>query len=735
MLTCYDRSKSQHNGGVVVRTLIALILLLPSAAVLADAPSHEVWHAVATPPRPGLPVVTIELGYPGPYISPVASPITLRATAGDLPFDGYIGFHFALRNARTFNIPVASRAILKPHASWSFSTKAELHYFGELKREIVVDWLNPSVDVIATQNAGVPPWSSRSGRLHVIRRAETYSPISGDDAWEHADALPDIAWWYRGFRALLVPLDVWLDLSPRTREAIFVSGTRVVFSGLPAPSQRMDAIDRALIPVVFDSRPGSYQVPWPYRPTVSAPVPVPLSWKARPGAVWTGSASMPYIVSNQIATWVADENALTGPLPAMDPSPIRRDQPLGPKGIRGRFPGVRDILQSFFPFVAMIFIAVASLALWPLMRRSPGLPLALTAVALSAAILLGRNRIRPIGNASAGGGDATHASFTYDNRSPLAPGVLDHYSLERIYGTTPLPPKPASAETRRTAVTTADRNGAGSTEIRDSATVAGWGTIVRQRTWGVASRFSERRELGDVPVVHVRQRDGHKLVLDYESPFPVDRIGAEWVYDNTQYFGAVATDGSTRGTATIENRITLWSPALAGWDAPYSSQVEEGRGRSSTRVSFVEKRRNGIRMIEWTDPFPAPDQKPASFLMNAELIDDADAGKSHVFALPVALIGPEATALISVPKALGEIEVTVSYATGSVRAIPTGRDGIPYLTAAYAIPQEAFHQIVQEGGMLRVSLKPARTDAAHLSMTFPQLISTEQVFIEVWEKP
>ena len=729
MLTCYDRSSPQHNTGVVVRTLIALILLLPSAAVLADASSHEVWHATAVPPHPGLPTVTIDLGYPGSYISPDSSPITLRATAGDLPFDGYIGFHFELNGARTANIPVASRVVLRPHQSWSFSTRAALNYHGDLKRAIVIDWLNRSVEPIARQSAGVPPWSNRSGRLRVIRAGETYSSISGDDAWEHADALPDTAWWYRGFRELVVPLNVWLDLPPHTREAIFASGIHAVFFGLPEAAQQMDAIDRALLPVDFEPRPGSYQIPWPYRPAASAPIPVPLSWKARPGAVWTGSASMPYIVSSQIATWIADENALAGTLPEMNPYPIRRERRLDATGIRGRWPGLGDILRSFFPFVALILIAVASLALWPLMRRSPGLPLVLIAVAFSTAILLGRNRIRPIGNGSADSG----TSYRYDIRSPLAPGVVEQYSRERIYGPAPLPPKRASAETLRTLITNVDHDGRGM-EIRDSATPPGWGAIVRDQTWDAASRLWGRRELGVAPVIHVHQRDEHKVVLDYESPYPVDRIGAEWVYGNTEYFGSVATRGNRRGTVTIEDGVRLWSSEYAFWDMPQPAETQAARYRTSMRVSLVEKRRNGARMIEWGDPFPTAGQKRASFLMSAQLLDNADATKSGLFAVPVALIGPETRALISIPKALGDTEVTVSYATGNSRAVPTGRDGVPYLSTAYAIPPETFRQIVEQGGLLKVSLKPAQS-AVHVPTAFPQLLSAGEVSIEVWEKP
>ena len=129
---CYDRSTPKSTVGKSVRSLIALVMLvLPSAAASAGMSSREVWHAVATPSRAALPAVTIDLGYPGPYLSPTSSPIMLRATAGNLPFNGYIGYHLAVKNVRAFNPPVISRAILRPHQSWSWTTQLDLQYFGE----------------------------------------------------------------------------------------------------------------------------------------------------------------------------------------------------------------------------------------------------------------------------------------------------------------------------------------------------------------------------------------------------------------------------------------------------------------------------------------------------------------------------------------------------------------------------------------------------------------------------
>lgn len=721
-----------------VRTLIALATVaLLTPPVSAGVASREVWHAVVVPPRPGLPAVTIDLGYPGPYISPVRSPITLHATAGNLPFDGYIGFHFAVHNARAFNVPIVSRAVIRPHQTWSFTTEADLHYFGELKREIVIEWWDRSMEVESTGNAGVPPWSVRARRLLVMRPGEAPSAslISDDESIERADALPDVARWYTGFRSVAIPLAVWLDLPRRVREAIFASGIYVVFSGLPAPSQRMDAIDRALLPVVFDQRPGSYEVPWPYRVAKAGPVAVPVSWRPKAGAVWTGSSVLPYIVSNQLtATWVADDTALNIALPAMGPAPIRiHDEQSRPPRVRS--PAVRDLVRSFFPLIATILIALMSLGLWVVMRRLPRPVLAIVAVALSAVILLGRDRIRPAGHGFERRPELIKRTtlggvYTYEIHFPLAPGVVDHFTVERIYGASPLPAKEASPEVLRTSITNADQT-AYPTEIRDSATASGWGVIVRNQAWDAVSRSSERRELGETPIVRVRQRDATKLVVEYESPVAVDWISAEWVYGDTGYFGEAAASGGKSGTATIDSGVTLWSPREFPWrvlglletstDIPLPAAAQ-GRPAFYTKVSLYQKTRSGTQMLQWVEPFPGADRKSGSFLIGGRLEGDANGTKSRLFALPVALIPSGARAVISVPKTLGARDVTVSCAAGSIKAIPTGHDGTRFATEAYAIPSEMFRQIIQEGGMLKVTLSPTQESFF------------QTAWVEVWEK-
>ena len=135
-------------------------------------------------------------------------------------------------------------------------------------------------------------------------------------------------------------------------------------------------------------------------------------------------------------------------------------------------------------------------------------------------------------------------------------------------------------------------------------------------------------------------------------------------------------------------------------------------------------------MVQWVDPFPGTDRKSASFLIPGRLEQDANGAMSRLFALPVTLIQSGARALISLPRNLAvsrnldKDEVIVSCAAGSTKAIPTGRDGATWETVAYAIPPEMLRQIIQGGGMLKVTLSSTQANTDRF----------ETARVEVWER-
>ena len=246
--------------------------------------------------------------------------------------------------------------------------------------------------------------------------------------------------------------------------------------------------------------------------------------------------------------------------------------------------------------------------------------------------------------------------------------------------------------------------------------------------------------MGESPLVHVLQRDATKLVVDYESALAVDRIVAEWVYRDKVYYGEAPAGGGKSGTVTIGNGATIWLPSYsASPDVEIPSVLRGERPRYSTRVSLYRRTRSGREMLQWVDPFPGTDRKSASFFIPGRLEQDANGAMSRIFALPVTLIQSGARALISlprnlaVPRNLDTREVIVSCAAGSTKAIPTGRDGASSETVAYAIPPEMLRQIVQEGGMLRVTLSPQPESSGRIA-ALRDATYYETAWVEVWEK-
>lgn len=181
--------------------LITLLIMLASRAQAEVAAARKPWHATVPAPRPGLPAVTLDLGYPGPYIPAVNTPVALFATASDVPFDGFIGFHFAVGGRRTIDTPVIARATLRPRQPWTFQTIVTMRRWGAppdngaRPRELVVEWRNRAMEIIDSQSAGTPPWTTFGDELRPLRIIEpdeqTISALGGEAHIERADALPD----------------------------------------------------------------------------------------------------------------------------------------------------------------------------------------------------------------------------------------------------------------------------------------------------------------------------------------------------------------------------------------------------------------------------------------------------------------------------------------------------------------------------------------------------------------
>lgn len=505
-----------------MRALIAAVIVL--AAWSAEAQTRRPWNVDVAPPRAALPSVTVDLGYPGPYVPWESAPITLHATAGDMPFDGYIGFHFRANERVTYDTPVISRAVLRPHEQWTFTTFARIRIFGvstrsdggPASRELIIEWRDRATRVIAVQNAGVPPWTFWSEERMPLRV-------------ERGDALSDRAQWYAGFSEVIVPLDVWLDLPRRVREAIFGSGIHVAFSGTARADQKLDALDRALLSA---------------RSTTATP---------------------PH------------------------PRPTRRDSI--------PWPHPSQIVRLYPALLTSLAAVIVTVAGWILVRRRQRARFLVALLAFAAIALAVRKEIRP----AAG-------TYRVEVQVPVVPGIVDTLEIRRTYGPSPLAEPPGDLERMRTSVTGAlDRWP--QLEVRTSDTPMGMGLISSRQDWDAITRWARRRELGGGPRIHIRQRDANKIVLDYDSSFPVNYVYAEWRCGATNCAGDRPVRRGTSGTVTIDATHERWKE-----DEPFVSDVPAlvpillppgAFGRAE--VVLAEKRASSRRDVHW---FETGETKP-----------------------------------------------------------------------------------------------------------------------------
>lgn len=552
--SCYDGRRPLQS--MSVRALMAaLMVVLSSAAEGETLAVRKPWHADVPSPRAGLPAVTIDFGYPGPYVPMLSTPITIRATAADIPFDGYIGYHFGVRDLLTLDTSVIARAKLRPHEAWSFTTTATLRKCCiqniRIPREIEVQWRNRSMQWIASSSAGVPPWTSWDEDLLPLAVAgvNTAQVLGTRPYVERAEALSDQSQWYAGFSAVVIPVATWLDLPERIREAIFSSGVYVVFFGFPRPDQRMGRLDRTLLPVAFSARPGSYDAPWPYRSSSSTP----LSWVAKEGSYKIGSDQNPYIARTNAAAWGADDVAVTRPLPAMARIGSRRSLSFDELQLetgdwsdesRRHLSSVvakRQFLSVYSGAAAAIVAIVIAIAAWMLLRQTPRTVVAVVVVLAATLLIAERSRIRPPSGVR-----------DYTIRAPIAPGIVDHFHIWRAYGPTPLA---EPARVTRTSIT-GDYGNREDAEVRTSETPSSMGLLNHHRDWDAVTRWSYQRELSSNSSINRTTITG--AAPDYHSPlwfWVVERPSGNNVSSRMETRLKVTPDGRATCTFALPSDI------------------------------------------------------------------------------------------------------------------------------------------------------------------------------------
>jgi hypothetical protein len=159
-----------------------------------------------------------------------------------------------------------------------------------------------------------------------------------------------------------------------------------------------------------------------------------------------------------------------------------------------------SVYSSAIASVAAIILAIIA---WIPQRKTPR-ALVVVAIALTTTILFAqRSRIRP----SSGVRD-------YVFRAPIAPGIVDHFHIWRVWGPTPLPSTPRIARTR----ITGDYGSWEHAEVRTSETPSSMGLLIHYRDWDAVSRWSYERELDNASTSLASRTMATPSIEDYHSP-------------------------------------------------------------------------------------------------------------------------------------------------------------------------------------------------------------------------
>ncbi|HXG58528.1 MAG TPA: hypothetical protein VNL91_05870 [Thermoanaerobaculia bacterium] len=663
-----------------MRYAATVVALLCSIALRAET---ERWKAVVAPPRPDLPAVTVFLGEPG-HVSTSNAAIDLRAVSGTIPFDGYIGYHFEVDRKRTLDIPVVARAVLKPHEPWSFPAWVQLRESGSmavpLNRELVVEWRDRSMRVIAKRVAGTPPWSEPRP-LRIIREGETLHASCCLGTFAHvrtATTLPEVAQWYAAFSDLVIATDLWLDLPMRVREAAFASGVRTIFIGVPRPDQKWTEIDRAIVPVEFLSQPGEFLLPWPYRADAT-PVSTPVTWRPKPESDFVGTERSPYLVTRGQTVFVADESLSTAPLPVTSMDPVRRYS--GGESVVEQ--NLVDIVSEYRVVIAGVAIALFCAAFSIMARRSiRALPVGL-AVLAAVVILACRDQLRP------SRGVHLHEEWTLTR-----PDLVVRLTKIREHGPTPIGERRISPDDLRLSV-----SGAGDVrqeaEVRTPATAPGHGAMYLSRdgaAWDTTSRWSARRGLGQPVKVAIRSMDRTRMVFDYEAPFAAQYAMARWIVDGVQFRGEAKLQGVRQGRGIIEANHFVWA----------TRNIETPRhDRGAVSVTLARSNREHEVIAFWSER-ATREHRGNTWAMRAPAHRDPDGKSRLAFALPAFV--PEGPMLVEVNGPIALRQVVLTTRDGSV---PMAEDN--GMLNRYRVDGDDLLRIASEERIVIVTIEPDGT--------------------------
>lgn len=683
------------------RTLLAASLALTFAVALPTwampRPDLPRWHAVATPADKRFPAVAITLGYPGNYVPAENSPIELQL-GGTTAFDGYIGFRFGVGRAMTRDIPVLMRAKTGREQPWLFSTYVQLNpseYDDSLiARELVIDWYDRSGLLLARRSAGAPPWSGKRSPLRIVGPSENPSQIvKGTRIFLTPDLLGNEAQWYQGFSSVATPVDLWVDLPSPVRAAIFHSWTRMLFFvGLPRPDQRFDALDRAVIPVVFEPGEGEVEIPALYRRGSQPTRRTAVAWHARSDADTVGTNRNPYAVvatganSKGLSLWAFEEHGFTESVPFTSATPAAVYKPEPEMSLASQLAVLAGLPWQFRPAVLVLTIGATSILLWIFYRRRARMVVLGIALIAAVLVLAIRQRVRPI-----------DGSRIVERWTEVSPGVTAHRVNEDVFGRSPLPISRSATLSEQWF--SSPYGILEDAEFRERSTLPGHGSMLSLSSpWDAASRGRLRYELGQRARVRVLSLSDEELHVEYEvDGLTTDKVLAQWTSNGVWREGE-STIGNQRGVAKIETS----RPITAIFDHWRLTTFRYLRGGENVQLAFVDDDPAHVRIVEWGGVFATPALVPYRLDLPVE------GSLSWTFVFPD-LPDQDGELYLRVGSRVAPARIELAGELGTIPIGPADRiaNAKPYNETIYRVPVSKLASIAPPRYPLRLTIAGA----------------------------
>ena len=631
--------------------LVNILIGVLAATLVASAQPARGWSVTVPPPRPDLPAVAVELGYPGGYVSRDGSPIELRALGGTR-FDGYIGYHFEVDGNRTVDPAVAAKM---PRLQSTVRLRMfDIGLRPAAARTLVLDWRDGTGRALGQANAGVPPWSDpRPARITTSNEpAPLRRHFDLETVFLDVSQLSTSPGWYAGFHSLIFPVTTWLSLPVDVKSAIFSSGAQLITFGLPAPGALLSPIDDAVLPVTFDAA-GAHP---------------------KPREDYAASTSGPRFVGSKGVSWAASEEILASPLPATNAFLLAKptfDLPLD--SWRGR---IVAFLREVRIMLLLAVAVIASVLACVFVRRGATIAVCIGASLLIAAHPLYRDTIRR----------RSERRTIETWRANEGPRSI-HSRDVSAYGDSPLHPQLTDAAWNRTATFLTP----GSNPAPRWIELTPDGVPIQfdhSAPWAEFEQAGTRRESGSPVKAHVDSISDRSLSFRYEIAERAASVYAGWTFRGRYYFGNAELPAGG-GRVTISADRSSLNPH---WDLSTFPMPRITAGES-VELRFEAGTRAHTRRLHWIGSVAQRGFLP--YFMTAPVIARPDGTLAASFLIPEGGIPRD-----------GFIAVGGSLPEGAILEGAGQRIPLAYVEGRARVTVADFRRVAREHDIVTVIMRP-----------------------------